>query len=124
MDERQSANPFYADRQTRRPDPLARLFHNLRASRETEFVESYPLQVVTGWLGNTPKVAMEHYLKVCDSDFDRATRDGTTEKAAHIPAQLVSANLRSAPQSAPSGNDEPLVLQAKPKKHFRHHTRR
>jgi len=39
-----------------------RLFHNLRASRETELVESYPVQVVTSWLGNTPSVAMRHYL--------------------------------------------------------------
>src|SRR6185437_14370054 len=39
-----------------------RLFHNLRASRETELVESYPVQVVTSWLGNTPSAAMRHYL--------------------------------------------------------------
>jgi hypothetical protein len=43
---------------TRRP----RLFHNLRASRETELAQEYPLHVVTGWLGNTPKVALKHYL--------------------------------------------------------------
>ncbi len=42
--------------------PWPRLFHNLRASRETELVELFPIQVVTGWLGNTAKVAMRHYL--------------------------------------------------------------
>ena len=35
-------------------EPWPRLFHNLRASRETELVEKYPVQVVTSWLGNTP----------------------------------------------------------------------
>jgi hypothetical protein len=40
--------------------PWPRPFHNLRASRETELVEKYPVQVVTSWLGNTPSVAMRH----------------------------------------------------------------
>jgi len=37
-----------------------RLFQNLRSSREAELVEKYPLQNVTDWMGNTPKVAMRH----------------------------------------------------------------
>jgi hypothetical protein len=40
--------------------PWPRLFHNLRASRETELAESFPIQVVTSWLGNTPNIAMRH----------------------------------------------------------------
>ena len=35
--------------------PWPRLFHALRASRETELAKDYPLHVVTAWLGNTPR---------------------------------------------------------------------
>ena len=51
-----------------------RLFQNLRASRETELVESYPIQVVTGWLGNTPNIALRHYLITTAEHFDAAVR--------------------------------------------------
>ncbi len=52
--------------------PWPRLFHNLRASLETELVEKYPIQVVTSWLGNTPSVAMRHYLMTTDEHFAAA----------------------------------------------------
>ncbi|WP_391524847.1 tyrosine-type recombinase/integrase [Lacipirellula limnantheis] len=73
--------------------PWPRLFHNLRASRETELVERYPLQVVTDWLGNTPKVAMRHYLMTTDEHFAAAVRDDNltaeadADKAAQNAAQ-------------------------------------
>ena len=41
-----------------------------RSSRETELAAEYPLHVVTAWLGNTPKIAMKHYLMVTDSDYE------------------------------------------------------
>jgi len=62
-----------------------RLFHNLRASRETELVESYPVQVVTSWLGNTPTVAMKHYLMTTEAHFEAAV--GGDHEAAQNPAQ-------------------------------------
>lgn len=37
-----------------------RLFHALRASRETELARDYPLHVVTAWLGNALRIAMRH----------------------------------------------------------------
>ncbi len=46
-----------------------RLFHNLRATRETELVSKYPIHVVSHWLGNTPEIAMKHYLLVTEADF-------------------------------------------------------
>ena len=68
--------------------PWPRLFHNLRASRETELVEYYPVQVVTGWLGNTPKIALQHYLMITDAHFEAAIKgDKGDEKAAQNPAQ-------------------------------------
>lgn len=52
--------------------PWGKPFQNLRSSRETELMQSHPIHVVTAWMGNTPKVAMENYLQVRDSDFDKA----------------------------------------------------
>lgn len=37
-----------------------RLFHNLRASRETELLREHPIHVVTAWLGNSPRIALKH----------------------------------------------------------------
>ncbi len=68
-----------------------RLFHNLRASRETELAADFPIHVVTSWLGNTPRIAMKHYLQTTDADFERA---------AHNPAQPVQdAICRNLPDS-------------------------
>ena len=33
-----------------------RLFHAMRASRETELAAEYPIHVITAWLGNTPRM--------------------------------------------------------------------
>ena len=49
-----------------------RLFHNLRASLETELLRERPIHVVTAWLGNSPRIALKHYCMVTDFDFDRA----------------------------------------------------
>lgn len=49
-----------------------RPFHNMRASCETDLMQSHPIHVVCSWLGNTPAVAMRHYLTVRDSDFEKA----------------------------------------------------
>ena len=56
-------------------EPWPRLFHNLRASRETELAERHPVHVVTAWLGNTPRIAMKHYLQVTESDFEKAVQN-------------------------------------------------
>lgn len=73
-----------------------RLFHNLRASRETELVEKYPIQVVTGWLGNSPTVAMRHYLMTTEEHFEAAIRPSDEE--AQNPAQQVLERSRRSMQ--------------------------
>ena len=47
-----------------------------RASRQTELPGSFPLHVVTEWLGNTPQIALKHYLRVTDEDFAQACGEG------------------------------------------------
>jgi len=68
-------------------EPWPRLFHNLRASCETELAQRHPVHVVTAWLGNTPRVALRHYLQVTESDFAIAVQNPV--QATHDSAQTV-----------------------------------
>ena len=49
-----------------------RLFHNMRASRQTELASEYPLHVVCDWLRNLVAVAGKHYLQVTDDHYAKA----------------------------------------------------
>ena len=53
--------------------PWPKLFQNLRATRETELAEEFPIHVVCDWIGNTQAVATKHYLQTTDEHFARAT---------------------------------------------------
>ena len=53
-----------------------RVFHNLRASLETDLNDRFPAHVVAAWLGNTPKVADKHYNMTTDAHFARAIAEG------------------------------------------------
>ena len=88
--------------------PWPRLFHNLRASRETELVETYPVQVVTSWLGNTPSVAMRHYLMTTDEHFESAVRG--EPKAAQKAAQHAHVRRRTEPQTVGTAHEKTPVL--------------
>lgn len=57
-----------------------RLFHNLRASRETELAQDFPIHVVCKWIGNSVKVAQKHYLQVTDADSEKATSNPTSHR--------------------------------------------
>jgi integrase len=54
--------------------PWPKLFHNLRASRQTELAERYPIHVVCAWLGNSAAIAREHYLQVTESHYEQAAQ--------------------------------------------------
>jgi len=96
-----------------RVTPWARLFHSMRASRQTELEREFPLHVVCAWLGNTEAIAKKHYLLVSDDDFAKATAlatISTPNEAARNAAQSDSEAARNAaPQAAASsthGNEE------------------
>jgi len=55
-------------------EPWPKIFHNLRASRETELAAEFPIHVVCAWIGNSPVVAARHYLTVTESDFAKASK--------------------------------------------------
>lgn len=85
-----------------------RLFHNMRASRETELVELYPVQVVTDWLGNTPNVAMRHYLMTTEAHFDDAVNGDA--QAARKQAQQAAELVRTDRLSKKPESGKPLVF--------------
>ena len=68
-----------------------KLFHNLRASRETELADEFPIHVGCEWIGNSPDVARKHSFTVTDDHFARAAG----EQAAQNPAQSVHAESRT-----------------------------
>ena len=49
-----------------------KLFHNMRATRQTELLAQFPAKDVCEWLGNSQAVAMKHYAMATDDSFQRA----------------------------------------------------
>ena len=52
--------------------PWPKPFQNLRATRETELMETYPSHVVVSWIGHSETVAQKHYLQTTDAHFEKA----------------------------------------------------
>ena len=88
--------------------PWPKLYHNLRSTRETELMESFPAHVVCGWIGNSEAVARKHYLQVTDDHFDRAIRGGA--EAAQKAAQSAHAMERTEPQAELAAHEKTPVL--------------
>ncbi|MCL2329780.1 MAG: site-specific integrase [Phycisphaerae bacterium] len=85
--------------------PWPKLFHNLRATRETELAESFPLHVVCAWIGNSQAIAAKHYLQVTDEHFDRAINEGMIGRAGKTASQVRGETDRAA---APSGTEKTI----------------
>ena len=49
-----------------------RLFHSMRASRQTELQREFPLHMVCSGLGNSPRIAQQSYRLVTEDDFAKA----------------------------------------------------
>lgn len=60
-----------------------RLFHSLRATRETELIAQFSMRAATEWIGNSPDVASEFYELITDETWERAKgkrgRSSTTD---------------------------------------------
>jgi len=72
-----------------------RLWHQLRASAQTDLASRLPQHVVCAWLGNTQSVAMAHYLQVNDGHF--ASAMGVYRSALRSAPTDGSSAFRSAP---------------------------
>lgn len=51
-----------------------KLWQNLRASRKTELLRRFDIKDVCNWLGNTPAVALNHYLRSDNDALRKATQ--------------------------------------------------
>jgi integrase len=80
-----------------------KLFHNLRATRETELAEVYPIHIVCKWIGHAAAIAQKHYLQVRDEDFDRAADPNSAPNSA-LRAQTAqnTAQHRTPTEQAPT----------------------
>ena len=58
--------------------PWPRLWQNLRASRATELIDSFPSHVCAAWLGHTDAVADKHYRQVTPAHVAAAATGGPT----------------------------------------------
>lgn len=101
--------------------PWPKLFHNLRASAQTDLASRFPIHVVCDWLGNTQAVAQEHYLQTTDqhfttaigqskepvSDLEEAERDAN-EKATRNPTRAVTESTRIQRKSDALETKKPL----------------
>jgi len=63
--------------------PWQKPFQNLRSTRETELMETYPAHVVCRWIGNSEAVAKKHYLQVTDAHFEKAVIPKTVGGEGH-----------------------------------------
>ena len=54
--------------------PWPKLFQNLRSTRQTELCEEFPSHAVCEWIGNSERVAKEHYLQLTDAHFEKASQ--------------------------------------------------
>jgi integrase len=93
--------------------PWPRLFHNLRASCATDWVERFPAHTVAAWLGHSPMIAATHYLQTRDSHFDAAAGLGNPATEAATKAATDTrpgAPMRSQSNAGRDAGDDSEVL--------------
>jgi len=58
--------------------PWPKLFQNMRATRETEWIkeENFSESTVSEWVGHTVAVGRKHYHQSMEADFERARKGG------------------------------------------------
>ncbi len=81
------------------------LFHNLRASRETELTEKHPLHVVCDWIGNSAIIASRHYLQLMDDHFAKALEIDPDQSGAECGAlSVITGPQNTAQHSSAEGS--------------------
>jgi len=84
--------------------PWPKIVNNLRASMETDLLNQkygkLSIQVITEWLGHSPKVMLKHYGRVREDDFKQVTQ--------HKPVQV----LPQPPQEKIDGIETPELCES------------
>ncbi len=85
--------------------PWPKMWHNLRATRETELAESVPIHAVCQWIGHSEAVAKRHDLQVTDEHFAQAASlELTSQRGAKHEAKHEA--VICGPNDQPSGNEK------------------
>jgi integrase len=84
--------------------PWPKLFHNLRASRQTELADIWPEHVVCKWLGNSKLVARKSYLRVTEAHFAKAAQKAAQQVAQ--PSEIESNPEIAVEQNPPVFTDD------------------
>jgi len=94
--------------------PWPRLFHNLRASCATDWVEKAPAQSAAKWLGHSPMISAKHYLHARDAHFDLIAGGGAESgaQAAQNPAQRRKASEREESQRVSETPEKPMKMRS------------
>jgi integrase len=58
-------------------EPWPKLIQNLRSTRQTELCDTFPAHVVCEWMGNSERVAKDHYFQITDRHFQMALLETT-----------------------------------------------
>lgn len=65
-------------------EPWPRLFHSMRASRQTELEREFGLPAACSWLGNTEKVAKESYLLIFEDTWQEAIGNKSSAQSSAV----------------------------------------
>ncbi len=102
--------------------PWPRLFQNLRASCETDWVEKHPAHECAAWLGHSPAIAAAHYLQARNHHFEAVVNAGRKSSAessaptAQNRAQQASARRRKESQDGTETARSSRVITVLPNK--------
>lgn len=71
-------------------EPWPRLFHNLRASCESDLANRFPITTVASWIGNSVAIAARYYVSPLDSNYREAIENNPWKpgaKSGAVPVQ-------------------------------------
>ena len=80
-------------------EPWPKLFQNMRSTRQTELAAEFPAHVACEWIGNSEKIAQQHYLQTTDEHFEKAA--GSSAAYALQQATETGCNVHQAKKSKP-----------------------
>ena len=88
-----------------------KLFHNMRATRQTELLAQFPAKDVCEWLGNSQAVAMKHYAMATDDSFQRAIccSNSCSISANQQPSEATKPNEKPPENSVSEGSGELVI---------------
>lgn len=89
-----------------------KLYHNMRATRQTELLAQFPAKDVCEWLGNSQAVAMKHYAMPTDDSFQRAICGSTcgSISANQRVSEGITPNEKPPENIASEGSGQVVVL--------------